>query len=132
MLSCTAGCSLPAADVVEAGLQLGLCIRHLDALRRTCKGKQRLAYAKLAAREAARITAAGRAHRPGHTLAAYRCPLCRAWHAGHQRDDGDGVHAEAVAAAHAVRSHLTGEQLNHLCTQWRAGITRRPRRKRKP
>lgn len=128
--SCIAGCSLPAADVDEAGLRLGLCIRHLRALRGMCKGKQSLAYAKLAVREAARLVATGATHRPGRTPTAYRCHLCPgAWHVGHQEIGGDGRPADAAAAAAAVRDRLTSGQLDHLCIAWRPGIARRPARR---
>lgn len=130
MPTCTAGCSLPPADVDEAGLRLGLCIVHLRALRGMCKGKERLAYAKLATREAQRLVDTSSTHRPGRTPTAYRCLLCGSWHVGHQENSGDGRPADAAAAAAAVRSRLTSGQLNHLCAAWRPGNARRPARRR--
>ena len=113
---------------LEAGLNLGLCGHHLAALQRMCKGKNQLAYAKLAVREIARLHAAGRTRR-GRTPVAYSCHLCLTWHIGHQ---GSGrrrrvdVDQDARAAAAAVRALLTTAQLHDLTSAWRHGRALRP------
>lgn len=120
-------CRRTQAGHLEAGLDLQLCGNHLTALRRMCKGKNQLAYARLAVREIARLRAAGRT-RSGRVPVTYACKLCGAWHVGHQgggRADVE-VDQDARDAAAAVRALLTPGQLYDLTTSWRHGRATRP------
>lgn len=124
------GCAREGTGRVEAGLDLGLCDPHLAALQRTCKGKHRLAYPRLAAREAARLAAcASHRRRTRRTPAPYACPLGTHWHVGNQLVDGDGqVDPESAAAAAAVKYRLRPGQLADLIVAWAPGRATRPPR----
>lgn len=110
-------CTRERAPRLEAGVDLMLCTKHLNALRRTCRGKQGMAYAKLAVREAARLVDAGASRHRQKTLVAYRCALCGTWHTGHQH----GSHLDTAAREAAAAVHLTiaPRHLDALLTAWK-------------
>jgi hypothetical protein len=135
-MSTLASCAVPVCSgervaVLEAGMDLRLCARHLRGLRLMCKGKAQLAYAKLAVRESNRLISAGKSRRPGRRPGPYTCGLCVFWHVGHQHVAGDdGVAAAGREAAAAVRSFLSSGQLDMLADAWRHGRAMRPLRLR--